>query len=147
MDLSRLTFVDVATIVYAALSVLGLFIALIVLIALFRTIGRFWSRSGNLFGSDTQTLLIGLGVAALLFPRVFAQLATALFYFISNFFINAPNALINSWQTAIQSSCLNMVGGYTGCEGQLSLGFTGAWGSAFSNALARFGPSYLSYSQ
>jgi hypothetical protein len=137
---------DIAAIVYGVLTFIVLLIVFSILRRLIRKIGEIWSHA-NLFGMDPKTRLISLGIAALLFPRVIYSVANALIYFISNFFVEAPRSLLTNWLNA-QTYCIGQTAeSMRYCFAQLWLGFIQAWTSALSDAIERFGPGFLPYSQ
>ncbi|MCC6569734.1 MAG: hypothetical protein IT315_10905 [Anaerolineales bacterium] len=133
--------------IYALASIIGLWVAMAILIRLLRKTTHLWTRTGDTFGMDSRSKLISLGITALFFSRLIYSLFNAVIYFISNFFIEAPQELLTNWINSQSACTVASDVGTPYCISQLSFGFIQAWTSALSGALNRFSPSYISYSQ
>lgn len=125
---------------YVVLSILLIFVAGIILRFLLRKLKDAWSHSGALFGDDTKTRLIGLGVSALFFPNVITSITNFIVGFAYEFFVTAPSSLVSGWVDRSRSCSQD-------CLASMSTDFVRVWTSAISDSLLRLAPSRFPYTQ
>jgi hypothetical protein len=130
--------------IYVFLSAVGLLVALLVALRLLRALARLLIGNRAVFGEDTRTWLISLGVALLVFPAVLPAFAGALITFIYRYFVSAPEWLFNNWGQRMPQ-CYGDFAILSDCVGLVSFGFLQAWALALGDAYSAAGLSALPY--
>lgn len=127
---------------YVVLSIILLGIAVRIFLFLLERLHRAWSHSGGLFGDDTKTRLIGLGISALFFPSVIISLTNFIVGFAYEFSVTAPLSLVSGWVEQSRICSLDQ-----SCLAVMSTNFIQVWTSAISDSLLRLSPSRFPYTQ
>jgi len=133
----------IALIVYIVGSLLILFSILRGIFAIGKWLWKLKPKNTDLFGDDSKTSLLGLAVAALLFPRAITTLINIPIRFVHLFFVLAPWQLVQNLQREI-SVC---GGPATECLLQITQGFVKPWTDAIYNFLGRLSPTNTDYRQ